>query len=766
MASINKNYLSIRDGLDEAHNKYDHMDIPFGAELLTRPSMVSSSRSVMFGSHIKAHMALLNPDFPNCFTNYENIFGELSSAYNKVKHNYEVIAKVPRYSWNPNHMYTLVVYNKDDDRYELIEKKGIEDLTENFCYGYKTDVIDSYNVGDEIKKDTIIWRSTSYDDDMNYGYGINSLTMYTSNPNTTEDAIVMTESETKKFASLESESKKITANDNDIMGNLYGDKDNYKVFPDIGEETRGNILCFKRRKYNNQSLYDFKDNSLRKINFSSDVVYYSSGGTGIVEDVIIYSNKEYDEIPDIPCNIQIKKYLGEQIRYWTEMVNITKELITKYKDRVSGDINYAFKRGSMIISPDFKWKMEDQIFNNFIIEVLIKRVKTVGIGTKLSGLYGNKGVVSKIIPDEEAPYHIMPDGTKRYCGIQCNRLGVVNRTNPAQVHELDINYAGDRFAEKIKFECKTLEEKEELFFGFYKIMNRIQGEKLKEYYYNLEEERKYKFFDNVYDEGFYVHVPPFWQIDDVDLFDKLRNLYTEYPWLENRKPVYINKFGRQIPLMRGVVMGCEYFMKLKQNSKKAFSACALSAINEQNLPMKSKRAKDGLELFPKATVRFGIQETTNFLIGVEPEVLAELSKYYRSCPASRRLLAKKSISINKLKDLPGIDDENMMNVNVEILNAYLRCKGFKISFSDQEQGIVHDFGNERIQELEEKGITYIGNEYDIVRSKLERKIRKFYKENRYYVGTSKEYDELIKEEIDRCIEKLYNKKASEIGKES
>ena len=116
MASINKNYLSIRDGLDEAHNKYDHMDIPFGAELLTRPSMVSSSRSVMFGSHIKAHMALLKPDFPNCFTNYENIFGELSSAYNKVKHNYEVIAKVPRYSWNPNHMYTLIVYNKDDDR--------------------------------------------------------------------------------------------------------------------------------------------------------------------------------------------------------------------------------------------------------------------------------------------------------------------------------------------------------------------------------------------------------------------------------------------------------------------------------------------------------------------------------------------------------------------------------------------------------------------------------------------------------------------------
>ena len=62
-----------------------------------------------------------------------------------------------------------------------------------------------------------------------------------------------------------------------------------------------------------------------------------------------------------------------------------------------------------------------------------------------------------------------------------------------------------------------------------------------------------------------------------------------------------------------------------------------------------------------------------------------------------------------------------------------------------EQGL-----EEVVEQLEEKGITYIGNEYDIVRSKLERKIRKFYKENRYYVGTTEEYDELIKEEVMRA----------------
>ena len=50
----------------------------------------------------------------------------------------------------------------------------------------------------------------------------------------------------------------ITINDNDLLLNLYGDMENHKGFPDIGEPIKKKIICSKRRIDNNQILFDMK----------------------------------------------------------------------------------------------------------------------------------------------------------------------------------------------------------------------------------------------------------------------------------------------------------------------------------------------------------------------------------------------------------------------------------------------------------------------------------------------------------------------------
>lgn len=755
MAKINKNYLSIKEELAEKDKELYHSDDFLGISALTYPMLSSSQRSVMTWSHIKQHMVLKYPEPPRMYTNYEYIFGKISSGYKQSKYNYTVVSKIPRFSWLPNYLYTLILYNEDLDQYELLEKKDIENLTENFAYKYITDVIDSKEPGSEIKKDEILYRSTSYDEDMNYMFGRNVLVRYSSDPFTTEDALKMSESCAKRFASYEAETKMISINDNDTLGNFYGDNNNYKVFPDIGEEIKDDIITFVRRKFNNQVLYDYKDSNLKKINFMSDKPYY---GRGIIQDIEIFCNKPLDEIDDNPFNHQLLKYLKEQERYWTELKEVTDRIISE-GNKITDDIQYYNSRATKILDKEYKWRYEDQKFNNMMISITTMYINIPAEGSKFAGRCGNKGVISKIVPDEEMPYIILPDGTKRYCDVEANWLGVINRTNNEQLIEQNINYFADMIADKIHFELKTLKEKEAIFFKFFEIMNIDNYKKLKEYYDSFtSDERKELFFENVYKEGIYIHIPPFWQPNDESIFDRLCRLLKEMPWLDERPQMYIKKFGREIPLMGDSIMGEEYFMKLKQNSKKAFSACSLSSINEQNLPMKSKRAKDGLELYSKSSTRFGIQETTNFLIGLSPIALAIISRFYRSSPAGRRAMANALMSCKPLKDFPSDEEERYVNIIAEILEALLKAVGYGIKFGDEDKDLVYYLGDNTIREyIHENGTHIMCTELEWLWYCACQEADKDITENSHFIGDDDDLQEEINIIARQYMEELLGK---------
>lgn len=128
-------------------------------------------RSTMFTSHLKQFLTLLNPEYPYLFTNNENIVGKHSGGYKKAKHKLKVYRKIAKFDNivdNPR-VYKLFVYDMETRTFDVIERKVCEDLTENFGFDYINDVIDSFEENDIIYKDTVMYRSTSYDDDMNYG---------------------------------------------------------------------------------------------------------------------------------------------------------------------------------------------------------------------------------------------------------------------------------------------------------------------------------------------------------------------------------------------------------------------------------------------------------------------------------------------------------------------------------------------------------------------------------------------------------------------
>jgi len=379
--------LNIKEALQEKEKEFNFTDDIFGMTLLTNPGYISSSRNIMFTSHLRQFVNLTNPDIPKVFTNYENVVGGNSTGYYKAKEKLQVIDKIPRFEdgENDNHLYLLFTYDKKHDRYDVITKKFVEDLTEKFGFAYINDNMDSKEIYDTIEKDEVLYTTTSYDDDMNYGYGKNVKVMYTIENSTIEDAIVCSESFAKRMVSKEVETVKVSLNDNDILCNIYGDNDTYKCFPDIGEYVNNKVVCAKRRIHNNQVLYDLKKSNLRKINFMNDILFYNDGR---LVDIFIYSNKTLDELEDTVFNAQIRKYLILQEKFYKNVYERCSEII-KSGSNYSPDIAFYYKKAKDILDQDTKWKEENNsVFNNIVIEFLFERDSGLTIGQKITGRQG------------------------------------------------------------------------------------------------------------------------------------------------------------------------------------------------------------------------------------------------------------------------------------------------------------------------------------------------------------------------------------------
>ena len=78
--------------------------------------------------------------------------------------------------------------------------------------------------------------------------------------------------------------------------------------------------------------------------------------------------------------------------------------------------------------------------------VYVAQKRKLSVGDKMAGRHGNKGVVSRILPEEDMPY--MPDGTP--VEIVLNPLGVPSRMNIGQVLEVHLGYAAKTLGWKIE----------------------------------------------------------------------------------------------------------------------------------------------------------------------------------------------------------------------------------------------------------------------------------------------------------------------------
>lgn len=645
-----------------------------GTSAMTYPSSNNSMRSNMFTSHMNQFLNLVHPDVPYMFTTAENVAGKHSTSYYKTKSDIEIVRKIVKFEGlvpNPQ-VYTLFIYDKKKDRYDVIERHPSENLVENFGYEINNDKIDSLMEGDEVDAGTVLYKSKSYDEFMNYGYGLNVNVQYTLNPFTAEDAAQISESLANRMVSIENEVIPIKLNDNDFLLNMYGDDDNYKVIPDVGEFVNGKVLAASRRLYNDQIFYDFKKKNLSRL-MSGDTRYYVDGKYEVM-DITIYSNNE--EIRDTVFNDQINRYLRAQNEYYKE-IRKTCEKIRESGSSYSGDLDYLYKRAGDMLDTKKRWKENDSAFSNMLIMINVKNRCGLRKGQKVTGRYGNKSVASVIVPDSAMPY--TADG--RRVDLRLNLLAIINRTTAGPINEILITSIMYKARQQMAI-APTLELKEHILFSLLKDFNPTYHDEMYATYQKLSEKGKEKYLAAAITEGIFLHEKPMYA--ETYLFDRLLAIINKYDWIL-KDDVYINKYGRLIRTQRKEFIGQMYLMKLKQSDRRGYSSRNTGAVDITGLPTRRYKSRSHLEQTSSTAIRFGEYESLNFLIGLLPSDIAIFHSLYRTSIKGRGDLLKAVVTNRRLG--PSLDDVYVSRV-AEIFKVKMKSLGIDVEFVDEDDDLL------------------------------------------------------------------------------
>lgn len=721
---------NLKNELLEADRKYMNSTSTVGMSAMTQPAYINSTRTQMFTSHLRQFLNILTPEFPHVFTSAENVAGKYSSGYKKTKHEYEVYKKVEKFADildEPN-IYYMFVYDKKRDKYDVIERRPIESLTENFAYKYNTDAIDSYHEKEKIPKGTVLYRSTSYDDSMNYRYGRNAKIIYSLDPFTSEDAAIISESFSKKMTSVKSETITFRWELNDIPLNIHGDDDIYKPLPDIGEPVKG-LVAASRMQVNEQLLFDGKDSNLNRVFASDKPILYK--GNGIVLDYTMFINNP--DLPDNSFNQQVLKYVDSQNKFYQELHDVCEDIM-KSGSAYSRNIDYLYKRsGEFLDEVTKRWADGDNRFSNIEIRITIMEYVPLKVGGKFTGRMGNKSVVSKVVSDELMPH--TKDGEP--VEVILNLLAIINRTTGFVPHEMYINFILKRLREQLS-EMKSLSDQEKLLFEVIKMLNERQEKEMHAFYKTLSTEEKKEYMKDCIEDGIYIHQQPIWE-GEYPIFTRLRMIDEKYDWL---KPydLYLTKWGRENKIMTPYYFGEMYMIRLKQTDDRGFSARNSGAVNTKDLPDRSYKNRSNQALVSDTAIRFGEYEALNFLIGMAPEELAIFNVFYRTSPKARKDILKSMFS----DDIVMIDDHYTSAV-AQYFAVIMKSLSLEIEFIDDDDELK-TLDNSIIKEQFYDGKNYLCTDYEMHMIKLEDKIRSTILKQQLIIEES-ELDKLVDDEL-------------------
>ena len=682
----------------------------FLSESLTTPmvNQANANRIQMHNAQLTQSIQIDQAEIPYVYTGFENQISKYSTGYTKLEsgEDFTVIGKFVKNPLN----YVLITRGNTTGTYDVIHRRDAEHLTEEFGYKLNNEVMDSVEVGDVLNDGLVLNYDKSFTPNMNFKYGVNLKICYLPyEGNTNEDGLVVSESTAEKMSSWFVKKTFINVNTNHIPLNLYGTREDYKSFPSVGERVRADGKLMGTRIISHDTLINkFKDSRMDKDDKEDSVIF--EHGEGIVIDIDMWNNNRTDALHKEIYNTQLAEEYDNLMRYYREAVDFLEPIMNNPENKLSSDLLAYYNQIASYLDPLSEFERDGTKFENIVISFVTAFLKPLNIGSKITARYGNKGVVSKIVKDDELPMltslsgELIKDGKDKelFRADMCvNPFGVMNRLNISQCVEMELNYLKNRVRYAIS-QLKTVEEKKDLLFNkFLKLVDPklVNSAILKKMYETMNDDEK--FFQKVVDEGFAINQPPFW--NNINGFGVYR-IYEELGFDIEPNNMNFNK----IPI------GELYYIRLKHEPDHKLSARSSDNINMSGLPTRTGDKKSSKAKVSNTPIRIGEMETTNLGMVGSLGPVTDLLMSYANSPKARLNLILSQLTSNpfdiKIKKIESKDSNNK-----KILKSYLNALGIKfINEKDPEEALkVNSETSDCIDSLSNSDLLILASEMEL-----------------------------------------------------
>ena len=591
---------------------------------------VSASRADMFASEIGQAPPLANAEVKLIQSGMEREYGKYT---HRVTMPCNGIVRQVVHSYPPTGMLnstvpTSVIY-QDMDYSEggaRVPRFGVAHIPlfslNHHVLGFdfkRTNALKGLQAGIAIRKDTLLAHSPSIDANGNYRYGVNANVLLGSFPEVRQDGVVIRRGFAEKTKFKGYGEMVISFGDDEVPLNLYGDDENYKIHPDVGELIRPDGMLFASRKLIT-GLYPIQMSrkALRTPSRTDKRKIAKEEGARVVSVEVIYSPRGKPTTPSGMAD-QPRKYLEAQRRYYRELKSTYDKLRQEHGNALSLDpaLHNLLVRAEAMLQDSGRDRQRvafvdaGQPLSEYTIKITYSYDLHPFDGHKTADQNGGKGVFVVVWDDDRMPV----DADGNVADIIMDGGGVVNRLITARPFEIDINASFARTQKTIMASINADSSREnyqrnfEWLLGAYQIISPRMAEHVR----TLDPVNHINNAVMRSPTGIHLWMPT---DNPVKLDEAIEELLSKYPKCFGKLLLTLDD-GRKVLSDRPGTIGKQYMIILEKTGDE-YSAVSSPVLQSQGVPGKlTKGDKQSSPGRPQATRITGETEgrILNSLVG-------------------------------------------------------------------------------------------------------------------------------------------------------
>lgn len=593
---------------------------------------------------------------------------------------------------------TIIIFETRDDNGERIF--DVLDMMSHhkthpqygFQYEYNEDLMDDLVPGKPIPKGVVFAKSPAIEDDGSYKYGIDVNVAMMSHPAGIEDGFMISESLRNALTVDAYGERSISVGKSHYLLNIYGDDENYKPFPTIGEYIRPDRLLFASREYNeNMAIVDMMPARKGRLaatqtpDWMFDNCIYVEKVAKVI-DITVYKNHIRKSNLPTKTTAWMDKWHQLNFNFYQQIINQYYGLTKRFPQGFT--ISPAFET-LLIEAMSFTVQnnradqlvrtINGQPLDEYSVHVLYQYKYNPIIGAKFTGGAGDKGVTVRITPDDQMP--VDAEGNRAHLVV--DDFSTIKRMNLGRTYEQEIGACCLAVEKRLKaiVESEGYQKGWEYLSGFYQaaapeMYKLIQAE-------GIDKNPK-RHIDFVLKDKIYLWFPEHQQKENQQIIEELME---KYPPCYG--PVtYTDLEGKVVTTRSPILIGPMYFMLLEKTAS-TFAATAstryqhhgiLATVqgNDRNTsPARNNPTRSG-----------GESEVRLFLSVMDSEAVAEILEQTND-PNTHAFIVNTIHNSDNPSDIPQVIDRSVVprgnSRPMQFVNHKFQCFGLKLKYEGNEE---------------------------------------------------------------------------------